>query len=192
MLAQDALALVVALVLGHAAEHTSHQAADVRAKIDVARDAGKRLDLRRIAQIEKRLQLARLPVQAVEMPHDHAVNPARAEIAQQALVLGPPLPTPRADVVVDIEVGNDPAALLGEPLAILDLPPHPQLIALPIRRDPRVNPHMRNRRASNHSHRATLADTRMGERVLSPDLRPEAKTGESGLVAGSPAPRRAL
>jgi hypothetical protein len=49
------------------------------------------------------------------------------------------LPAPSADVVIDVHLVHDEPAALREPAAIVNLPRDPELVAFPVRRDPRID-----------------------------------------------------
>src|SRR5262249_29213689 len=139
VLAANALALMVALVARQAAQHTSGQTAGRCGQINLAGHAAK-LDLQLVAEVDERLKHAQVATgEPVKVVDEHAPTRARPQVSKQPLILRSPLAAPGADVVVDVTLGHQPPALLCDPLAVRNLPPHPKLIALAVRRDPRVD-----------------------------------------------------
>ncbi len=139
MLAADAAALVVAFLLRHGPEDTSLELAARRSEVDVAADRGDVGQAQALAEVDKRLQLARLPVQPVEVVDQEAVDRPGFQVGQAARVLGAALAAPGADVVVDVALDDPPALALGQPLAILDLARYPETVSFTVGRDAGVH-----------------------------------------------------
>src|SRR5262249_43846041 len=93
----------------------------------------------RFAHVEELLQLARLPMQAVKVVDDHPVNRPGAQVTQQLPVRGSDPALVSRHVLVDVALDDPPTTLLRNPLATLQLPANRKPIALPIRRDPRID-----------------------------------------------------
>jgi hypothetical protein len=140
VLSPDPAALVVALFLRHCTQDTSLKLAVGVGQIDPAGHGGEIIDANRLADIEELLQLARLPVQAVKVVDDDSVDRAGAQVVQQPPVGGPDPALVGGHVLVDVPLDHPPAALLRQPLAILQLTTDRKPITLPIRGDTRVDP----------------------------------------------------
>ena len=63
----------------------------------------------------------------VEITGQHDHDRTASQILQAPLKLRPPLPTPRADIIIDVQLINPLAAPLREATAILNLPRNPEL-----------------------------------------------------------------
>lgn len=111
----------------------------MRRQVDIARHAAQ-LHPQLLAEVDERLQLARVSRQPVEVPDEHAADRPSAQVVQHPLVLRPRFAAPGADVVVDVTAADHEPAPIGQPPAILDLAPDPELIPVAVRRDPRVDP----------------------------------------------------
>jgi len=139
VLSPDAPALVVALLLRHGPEDTSEELAVVGRQVDVAAHRRQSRDPRLPADVEELLQLLGLPVQAVSVPDDDGVEIAVSQVVEHPPVPRPNAPVVRAHVVVDVALGDLPASASDEPLAVVHLPPHAQVVAIAVGGDPRVH-----------------------------------------------------
>ena len=115
------------------------EAAVMGPQVDLAGDAGQVADAGAIAEVQEVLQLAGTAMEAVEVIDDDGVANARGEVIKHALVLRTPLARVRAGVVVDVDVGDRPAAALGEGAAVLDLSGDACGQAVRVGRDSRIN-----------------------------------------------------
>ena len=126
-------------------------------------------------------------------PH-HRSTPASISASIRSYSRPPPA-TPSAHVAVDVTIRNQPTLQLGEALAIGHLPPHPQLVTITVRRNPRVDPHAnrtptdRNRHSGNiaeHSHvRTFLRPTICNPLATERDTTGGHGTSREGSVMGS-------
>lgn len=121
VLSPDAPALVVALLLRHGPEDTSEELSVVGSEVDVARDRGKARHPGLSANVEEVLQLLRLAMQAIGVPHNHRVQEAFAQIVEHSPIRGPHAPLVCAHVVIDVALGDLPSLAFDQTLAVLDL-----------------------------------------------------------------------
>ena len=169
MLAPDAAALIVAFLLRHRRQDTSLELPVRARQINVAARRGDVRHTELLAEIDELLQLARLPMQPIEVIDQQPIQRPRAQRGQAALVLRPMLAAPGADVIVDKPLNDLPAPTLRQTLAILELPLHTQSIPLPVRRDPRIRANARNRQPSSNSHSGNIQEHSHGPACSHPN-----------------------
>ncbi len=79
-------------------------------------------------------------MQPVRVVHDNGLDNPGVNVLQHPLVLRTTPAAVGADVRIDIPLDDFPAAPGGQLLAVGQLPADREVIALPIRRDPRIDP----------------------------------------------------
>src|SRR2546421_7218032 len=171
----------------------------MRAEVNVAGDASQCVDPDPVAQIEERLQVAWVPLQPVDMPDDDTANAPGAQVIQQPLVLRPLPAAPGADVVVDVTISDDPAAPGREPFAVLQLAHDPELVAIPVRRNPGVDTHPNQRRRGHTLHSGNISEHWPAPAPFTPDAitvcapaRPDLQGRSQEVATLAPCGRRTL
>ena len=123
---------VVGALGGHGAHDPRVEPPVVRREVDVAGDGRERDTAGAVAYVEELLELARLAVQPVEMPDDDGVGRAAGDVGEHPPVFGARLAVVGADVVVDVALGDGPAARGGELLAVGDLAADAERVAVAV------------------------------------------------------------
>ena len=112
---------VIRALGGHGAHDPRVEAPVVRREVNVAGDGRERDAAGAVAHVEELFELARLAMQPVEMPDDDRVHGAVGDVGEHSSIFGARLAVVGADVVVDVALGDRPAALGGELFAVGDL-----------------------------------------------------------------------
>ena len=76
----------------------------------------------------------------------------------------------RADVVVDVALHHPATAKLRQPLTISELARDAELVTLPIRGDPRIDPHRHRRASVSKSHSGNIQEHSPGRASSRPTL----------------------
>src|SRR5207237_8071546 len=122
--------------------HAGDQPAGRGGEVDVAGLDGGEGGVGVVEDVDERLQLGEPPVEAGRVVRDDAVDAAGAQVIEEPLVGGPAFLAERADVVVGVDVGDGPAAGVGEGAAVGFLAGDAEAGAFPVVGDAGVDSHV--------------------------------------------------
>ena len=90
----------------------------VRREVNVTGHARERVDASAVANVEKLLELARLPDETVLMPDDNGIDVASINVGEHPSVLRPRLAAVGAHVVVDVLLDDGPVSSVRESFTV--------------------------------------------------------------------------